>query len=85
MRRTYVRRSEHDMKRNAEIGLFTKPSTLLSVIFQVYGIWYRLILDSAGLIDDSGYCYPNISFPVQFPLRLYDLMRRGDLYELFVA
>jgi len=26
MRRTYVRRSEHEMKRNAEIGLFTKPS-----------------------------------------------------------
>ena len=25
MRRTYVRRSEHEMKRNAEIGLFTKP------------------------------------------------------------
>jgi len=29
MRRTYVRRSEHEMKRNAEIGLFTKPSKLL--------------------------------------------------------
>jgi hypothetical protein len=28
MRRTYVRRSEHEMKRNAEIGLFTKPSML---------------------------------------------------------
>jgi hypothetical protein len=28
MRRTFVRRSEHEMKRNAEIGLFTKPSTL---------------------------------------------------------
>ena len=26
--RTYVRRSEHEMKRNAEIGLFTKPSSL---------------------------------------------------------
>ena len=29
MRRTYVRRSEHEMKRNAEIGLFTKPSNLI--------------------------------------------------------
>jgi hypothetical protein len=29
MRRTDVRRSEHEMKRNAEIGLFTKPSTLI--------------------------------------------------------
>jgi hypothetical protein len=28
MRRTYVRRSEHEMKRNAEIGLFTKPSNV---------------------------------------------------------
>jgi hypothetical protein len=28
MRRTYVRRSEHEMKRNAEIGLFTKPSNI---------------------------------------------------------
>jgi hypothetical protein len=28
MRRTYVRRSEHGMKRNAEIGLFSKPSIL---------------------------------------------------------
>ena len=26
MRRTFVGRSEHEMKRNAEIGLFTKPS-----------------------------------------------------------
>jgi hypothetical protein len=26
MRRTSVRRSEHEIKRNAEIGLFTKPS-----------------------------------------------------------
>jgi hypothetical protein len=26
MRRTYVRRSEHEMKCNAEIGLFTKQS-----------------------------------------------------------
>jgi hypothetical protein len=26
MRRTYVRHSEHEMERNAEIGLFTKPS-----------------------------------------------------------
>jgi len=26
MRRIYARRSEHEMKRNAEIGLFTKPS-----------------------------------------------------------
>jgi len=26
MRRAYVRRSEHGMKRNAEIGFFTKPS-----------------------------------------------------------
>ena len=25
MRRTYVCRSEHEMKRNAEMGLFTKP------------------------------------------------------------
>jgi len=25
---TYVRRSEHEMKRNAEIGLFTKPSKI---------------------------------------------------------
>ncbi len=25
---TYVHRSEHEMKRNAEIGLFTKPSIL---------------------------------------------------------
>ena len=24
----HVRRSEHEMKRNAEIGLFTKPSNL---------------------------------------------------------
>jgi hypothetical protein len=30
MRRTYVRRSEYGMKRNAEIGLFTKPSKLCS-------------------------------------------------------
>jgi hypothetical protein len=28
MMRTYVRRSEHEMKRNAEIGLFTKPCLL---------------------------------------------------------
>jgi len=28
MMRTYVRRSEHDMKRNAEIGLFTTPSMI---------------------------------------------------------
>jgi len=28
MRRTYVRHSEHEMKRNTEIGLFTKASTL---------------------------------------------------------
>jgi len=28
MRRTDVRRSEHEMKRNLEIGLFTKPSYL---------------------------------------------------------
>jgi hypothetical protein len=28
MRHTNVRRSEHEMKRNAEIGLFTKPSGL---------------------------------------------------------
>jgi len=34
MRRTYVRRSEHEMKRNAEIGLFTKPS-YLGFIFRV--------------------------------------------------
>jgi len=26
MGRTYVRRSEYEMKRNAEIGFFTKPS-----------------------------------------------------------
>jgi two-component SAPR family response regulator len=32
MRSTYVRRSEHDIKRNAEIGLFTKPSKLLKKI-----------------------------------------------------
>jgi hypothetical protein len=30
IRRTYVRRSEHEMKRNAEIGLITKPSTVFS-------------------------------------------------------
>jgi len=29
MKSTYVRRSEHEMKRNAEIGLFTKPSNLI--------------------------------------------------------
>jgi purine-nucleoside phosphorylase len=29
MRSTYVRRSEHEMKRDAEIGLFTKPSMLM--------------------------------------------------------
>ena len=28
MRRTYDRRSEQEMKRNAEIGLFTKPSRI---------------------------------------------------------
>ena len=28
MRRTDVRRSEHQIKRNAEIGLFTKPSIM---------------------------------------------------------
>jgi predicted Fe-Mo cluster-binding NifX family protein len=28
MRRTYVRRSEHEMKCNAEIGLFMKPSSM---------------------------------------------------------
>jgi len=28
IRSTYVRRSEHEMKRNAEIGLFTLPSML---------------------------------------------------------
>jgi hypothetical protein len=28
MRRTYVRRSEHGMKRKAEIGLFTLPSKI---------------------------------------------------------
>ena len=33
MRRTYVHRNEHEMKRNAKIGLFTKPSLLvLSII-----------------------------------------------------
>ena len=26
MRRTYIRRSEHEMKCNAEVGFFTKPS-----------------------------------------------------------
>jgi len=31
MRRTYVRRSEHEMKRNAEIGLFTKPSKIMGL------------------------------------------------------
>jgi hypothetical protein len=31
MRRTCVRRSEHEMKRNAEIGLFTKPTTLMII------------------------------------------------------
>jgi hypothetical protein len=30
MRRTDVRRSEHEMKRNAEIGIFTKPSLVFS-------------------------------------------------------
>ena len=29
MRGTYVRRSEHEMNRNAEIGLFTKPSYII--------------------------------------------------------
>jgi len=28
MRRTDVRRSEHEIKRNAEIGCFTKPSMI---------------------------------------------------------
>jgi len=28
MRRTFVRRSEHEMMRNAEIGLFTKPPSI---------------------------------------------------------
>jgi hypothetical protein len=35
MRRTYVRRSEHEMKRNAEIGLFTKPSKLIESQTQI--------------------------------------------------
>jgi hypothetical protein len=30
IRRTYVRRSEHEMKRNAGIGFFTKSSTVFS-------------------------------------------------------
>jgi len=34
MRSTYVRRSEHEMKRNAEIGLFTKPSRLSFADYQ---------------------------------------------------
>jgi len=35
MRRTYVRRSEHEMKRNAKIGLFTKPSILIGICIAV--------------------------------------------------
>jgi len=33
MRRTYVRRSEHEMKRNTEIGLFTLSSMLQNYIW----------------------------------------------------
>jgi hypothetical protein len=33
MRRSYVRRNEHEMKRNAEIGRFTLPSFIESVFF----------------------------------------------------
>ena len=31
VRRTYVRRSKHEMKRNADIGLFTESSELMRV------------------------------------------------------
>ena len=31
MRRSYVRRSEHERKRNEEIGLFTKPSHFIGL------------------------------------------------------
>jgi len=31
MRRTYVHRSEHERKRNEEIGLFTKPSHFIGL------------------------------------------------------
>ena len=36
MRRTHVRRSEHEMKRNAEIGRFTLPSFIESTFFSFY-------------------------------------------------
>jgi hypothetical protein len=35
IRHTYVRRSEHGMKRNAKIGLFTKPSIFIDKIQQL--------------------------------------------------
>ena len=38
---TYVRRSEHEMKRNAEIGIFTKPSILLANNLYNSEAWYE--------------------------------------------
>jgi hypothetical protein len=47
MRRTYVRRSEHEMKRNAEIGLFTKPSNAFALLSWDRGlIFYHLLIYS---------------------------------------
>jgi hypothetical protein len=43
MRRTYVRRSEHEMKRNAKIGLFTKPSDFEAAF--VLNVNRQLLLD----------------------------------------
>jgi hypothetical protein len=43
MRRTYVRRSEHEMKRNAEIGLFAKPSVINTKQLAVFWITFQKI------------------------------------------
>jgi len=44
MRSTYVRRSEHEMKRNAEIGLFTKPSKpeRITLDIQTVTVWIKI-------------------------------------------
>jgi uncharacterized protein with NRDE domain len=46
MRRTCVRRSEHEMKRNIEVGLFTKPPITMCLLLLSYDMHpdYRLIL-----------------------------------------
>jgi len=43
VRRTYVRRSKHEMKRNADIGLFAEPSK-----FIISGELYQLATIKSG-------------------------------------